>query len=198
LGGIDAFQEAQGKLATLEPAAVAMASGAFYDSGRNIFRLDYCGSSYEIERSTGLVAGVGIKDDIPYNDRTIILQYLVESSGLPPRGRWLSFLELPEGIHHYAPFQVDALFPLAEKFGRDPDGFLRAAAGLNGEQIKMGDVAAVIPALPKIPLAVVLWLADEEFPAKCNILFDDVSPTHLSTATLWALGVEVAKKLLSL
>lgn len=194
--GTNAFQEALKTFLTMEPAAMVMASGARYDSHRSVFILNYCGETYEIERSGGLVSRSGIEGEVPYNDRTLIMQYLVESSGLPPRGRWMSFLELPEGIHHYVPFQTDALFPLAEIFGKEPEEFLRAAAYLKGEQIKMGDVAVVIPALPKIPLAVMFWLGDDEFPAKCNILFDTVAATHLPTASLWVLGVEVAKKIM--
>lgn len=194
--GTNAFDEAMKKLRMMDPAAVAMASGAIYDPEGDVFILEYCGGKYRLDRSAGHVFRVESGSRVPYNDRTLIVQYLAESSGLPPRGRWLSFLELPEGIHHYAPFQTDALFPLAERFGSSPGNFLKAAAPLKGEQIQMGDVAVVIRALPKIPLAVVLWLGDEEFPARCNILFDAVSPTHLTTAALWVLGVEVARKML--
>lgn len=193
----NAFQESLKSFLTLDHAAAAMASGARLDREKNLLKLAYCGREYEINCSSGRISPAGSEEEVPYNDKTIIMQYLVESSGLPPRGRWLSFLELPEGIHHYAPFQTDALFPLAEKYGQSPEQFLKAAAVMKGQQIKMGDAAVIIPALPKIPLAVVLWLGDEEFPAKCNVLFDTVSPTHLTTATLWVLGVEVAAKLLA-
>lgn len=194
--GTNAFQEALKIFLTMEPTAVAMSSGAQYVQGRGVFKLSYCGENYEIDCPTGVVSKLGFEGNVPYNDRALIMQYLVQSSGLPPRGRWLSFLELPEGILHYSPFQTDALFPLAERFGRDPAGFLKAAAVLKGEQIKMGNVAAVFPVLPRIPLVVMLWLGDDEFPAKCNILYDAVSSTHLSTASLWVLGVEFAKKLM--
>jgi hypothetical protein len=197
MAGTDAFKEALKVFLSQDPAAVAMASGAHYDPERGVFSLDYCGGKYEIDHSSGLISGVASNGEVPYNDRTLIMQYLAGSSGLPPRGRWLSFLELPEGIHHYAPFQTDALNPLAEKFGRNAESFLGAAASLKGNPLKLGDVAAVIPALPKIPLAVMLWLGDDEFPAKCNILFDAVAPTHLSTASLWVLGVELAGKLIA-
>lgn len=183
---------------TMEPRSVAMASGAGLDEKRGVFFLEYCGEMYEVNLTAGIVTRCGSPEEVSYNDRTLILQYLAFSSGLPPRGRWLSFLELPEGILHHAPFQTNALFPLAMTFGESPGAFLAAAARLKGTPAAMGDVAAVIPALPKIPLAVVLWLGDDEFPAKANVLFDSVSPTHLSTAALWVLGVEVAIKLIGL
>ncbi|MHB1042878.1 MAG: DUF3786 domain-containing protein [Eubacteriales bacterium] len=194
--GTSAFKEAHKILLTLVPRSIAMASGAGFDEKRGLFFLEYCGEMHEISLVEGTVTRCGSPEEVSYNDRTLILQYLAFSSGLPPRGRWLSFLDLPEGILHYAPFQKDALSPLAVTFGADPGGFLAAAARLKGAPAAMGNVAAVIPALPKIPLAVILWLGDDEFPAKAVVLFDSVSPTHLSTAALWVLGVEVARKLI--
>lgn len=191
---VNACAEAARQLAALEPDGVIMRTGATYDAGQKTYRLRYFGSLYEIDRQ-GRVSRPGHTAEIPYNDRTLILQYLCFASGLPPRNRWLSFLELPEGAHHHGPFQVDALNPLAAAFASQPDEFLRAAKTLNGEPLSMGDAAARLMAFPRLPLAAVLWVQDEEFPARANILFDTVSPTHLSTASLWVLGVELATKL---
>ena len=57
--------------------------------------------------------------------------------------------------------------------------------------------ASQVLALPKLPLAAVLWDGDEEFPPSSQILFDDVATTHLTTATLWVLGCEFADRLIA-
>ena len=194
--GTTAFKEAHKKLLLMDPYMITMASGATFDRERGIFFLEYCGEPYQVLLQEGQVLKGGAGEEVSYNDCTLILQYLAYASGLPPRGRWLSFLELPEGILHYAPFQIDALNPLARTFGADPDDFFAATAQFKGTPMQMGDAAAVLPVLPKIPLAFVIWLGDDEFPAKANVLFDAVSPTHLSTAALWVLGIEAAKKVI--
>lgn len=194
--GNTAFAEAHKKLLQMDPLMVAMASGAAYRQEEGLFSLEYCGEPYTVHRREGTVRRDRSPDQVPYNDRTLIMQYLVYSSGLPPRGRWLSFLELPEGELHYAPFQVDALDPLARTFGNDIELFLTTAVHFKATPIRMGDAAVVLPAFPKIPLAFVLWAGDDEFPARANILFDAVSPTHLSTAALWVLGIEAARKMI--
>jgi len=191
---INAYAEAAQKLAALPPEDVAARSGAAYDREKGVFLLSYFGREYEVERNGGIFCAG--QNDVPYNDRVIIVQYLCQASGLP-RGRWLSFLELPDGSHHYAPLQIDATIPLAKRFGRNPDGFQRAARALGGIPLEIGDHGFKIPALPKLPLAVILWAGDEEFGAQTNILFDAVAPTHLSTAALWVLGVELARKMLA-
>lgn len=191
---IDAYHEAVKKFRELEPGDITLRSGAVYDEERKIFLLSYFGQEHEIDRE-GRVTFRG--QEVPYNDRTLILQYLCSASGLPPRGKWLSFLELPDGRHHYAPFQTDGTIPLARHFGQKPGEFSKAARNLGGRPIELGDAGYEIPALPKLPLAVILWEGDEEFPAQTNILFDSVAPTHLTTAALWVLGVELATKMLA-
>jgi len=192
---INAYSEAVKTFQKLSPDNVVLRSGALYDRHQELFKLVYFGSEYVIDLR-GFVSTPGEKKEIPYNDRTLILQYLCSASGLPPRGKWLSFLELPNGRHHYAPFQTDGTLPLARKFGQSPALFERAARKLGGSPINFGDIGFKIPALPKLPLAVILWKGNEEFPARTNILFDSVAPTHLSTAALWVLGIELANKML--
>lgn len=192
---VNAYQETVKKFIGIDPSVAAVRSGAGYAQG--LYTIDYFNNKYMVEESGRVMLADNPGEDIPFNDRTIILQYLCEASGLPPRGRWLSFLELPQGEHHYVPFQIDATSPLARTFGPVPDEFRRAALALGGRELDLGDVSFTIPALPKLPLAVVLWEGDEEFPARATILFDAVAPAHLTTAALWVLGIELARKMLS-
>ncbi|MFZ5647308.1 MAG: DUF3786 domain-containing protein [Bacillota bacterium] len=194
---VNAYQETVKKFVTLDPVDIAARSGAIFDEHNRTFEIAYFGRNYIVDLEGRVWRADASEKDVPFNDRTLIVQYLSEASGLPPRGAWMSFLELPEGIHHFAPFQTDATTPLAETFGSAPAQFGEAAVDLGGRPLSLGDHSFYIPALPKIPLAVVLWEGDDEFAAKSNILFDSVAPTHLTTAALWVLGVELAHKMIS-
>lgn len=193
---VNAYQEAVSRFSEIDPEEAAGRSGAKYDAAGKRFEITYFGSLYMVESDGRVWRADSPEEDVPFNDRTIIVQYLCEASGLPPRGTWLSFLQLPDGSHHYAPFQTDATGPLARTFGGTPEKFDDAAAAFGGQPLVIGDRSFIIPALPKMPLAVALWEEDEEFPAKSIILFDSVAPTHLTTATLWVLGVELAHKMI--
>ncbi|MGB9904070.1 MAG: DUF3786 domain-containing protein [Desulfotomaculales bacterium] len=190
----NAYTEAVKKLQTLSPEDVVLRSGAICRKKEGFFLIRYFAREYTVSLA-GRVTGPDGSEP-PFNDRALIVQYLCSASGLPPRGRWLSFLELPEGSHHYAPFQTDATIPLARRFGRDREGFSGAARFLGGTPLPLGDAGFSIPAFPRLPLAVILWEGDEEFEAKTNILFDAAAPASLSTAALWVLGVEMARKML--
>lgn len=193
---VNAYQVAVKRFRSIDPAEAAARSGAKYDSLGQRFEVVYFGSLYVVDREGGVRRADDPGAEVSFNDRTLMVQYLCEASGLPPRGSWLSFLELPEGSHHYMPFQNDATSPLAQAFSGRIREFAQAAESLGGSPINLGDNSFLIPALPKIPLAVVFWEAEEQFPAKSNILFDSVSPTHLTTAALWVLGVELAHKMI--
>lgn len=194
---LSAFAEAREQFLRLDRQEMAWRSGALYIAEEDCVQISYLGSVYTVSAG-GQVTLVGAPQQaVPYNDRTLILQYLVQSSGLPPRGRWLSFLELPDGPHHYEPLKVDAMQPLARAFAGRLEQLDNAARALGGQPISMGDRAYSFLALPRIPLAVVFWDGDDEFPARSNILYDAVAPTHLTTAALWVLGVELANKLIA-
>ncbi len=193
---VNAYQESLKKFAETDPEDAAARAGARYNKDGRRLEIIYFGSLYMVESGGRVWRASAPGEEVPFNDRTLILQYLCQSSGLPPSGAWISFRELPGGYHHYAPLQTDAIFPLARVFGSCPEGFEDAARSLGGRPIPMGDRAFIIPALPKIPLAVVIREGDDEFEASSNMLYDSASQTHLTMAALWVLGVELAHKMI--
>jgi len=179
-----------------DPEEMVMTSGACFDTDRKSVILNYFNNKHYISLGSGEVTTKN-KLQTSLNDATLILQYLKQCSGLPPRGNWISFLELPEGIHHYVPFLNDACNPISQKFGQQPGQLLNITKQFGGRQTNLGDLSIIVPAFPKLPLVLVLWEGDEEFPARATILFDSISPHHLTTAALWVLGCELTKKLIS-
>lgn len=179
---------------TADPAEMVLKSGAVFTPDREYILINYFGHEHRVSLRTGEVTGIS-GDPVTFNDATLILQYLKQCSGLPPRGQWLSFLELPEGILHHVPFLNDACKPLAETFGHRPGLFMQLAGELGGTPIDMGDAAVMVPALPKLPLAAALWEGDEEFAPRAVVLFDSIAQHQLTTAALWVLGCELTRKL---
>ena len=193
---ITAHQEALKAFFNKTPEEIVITSGARYDEVKRLYSVSYCGMQYSIEQDSGIITPLDGAEQLNNNDETLIMQYLTQSSGIPPRGKWINFLQLPGGELHLLPFKNDALFPLAKVFGTDAAAFFSASRKFGGESIEVGDYAVLIPAFPKIPLVVALWMADDEFPATANILFDETAPLHLSTASLWVLGIELAIKMM--
>ena len=97
---------------------------------------------------------------------------------------------------HDAPFRVEVARPLAQFFDQRAPHLVRAAGQLGGYAIRLtGDAGVVVPVFPRILLAVFLWVGDDEFPARANMLFDAAAPGYLSTASLYVLGSRLAAHL---
>jgi len=58
--------------------------------------------------------------------------------------------------------------PLEERFGRDLPGFLAAGRRLGGKPRPGGDGALALTVFPGLKVEVILWQADEEFPAQVS------------------------------
>ncbi|HHT63240.1 MAG: DUF3786 domain-containing protein [Bacillota bacterium] len=160
-----------------------------------LFKFNYLNIPICLNWQTGEI----LPNNLSTEEKIIIYQYLSESSGISRDcNRWISFLELPEGQHHYQPFIKEAIEPIAHKFGTNPALFLRAGEKLGGLRVQGGDASFKFQVFPKIALMVMLWEEDDEFPARSNILFDSRSGCHLATATLYMLGIEVSKRLLAI
>jgi len=92
---VNAYHETVKKFVAVDPVDVAARSGSYYNKDRGIFEIVYLGNAYMIERDGRVWRGDNPGEEVAFNDKTLILQYLCEASGIPPRGSWISFLELP-------------------------------------------------------------------------------------------------------
>ena len=69
----------------------------------------------------------------------------------------------------------------------EPDGIAAAIASLGGRPLTSAELATnadaawVIDALPRVPVALLWWDADDEFPARAELLFDRTATNHLPT-----------------
>lgn len=191
-----AYEAAVKVFAERNPLAMAAASGTDYDAATGLFTIRYYRWRYYVKfPQAEIIPAEAAAEPLGQSDEVIILRYLTQALGTPPTGRWLSFMELPGGPLHQAPFRLEAVQPLAEDFGRAPQLFLAAGKALGGSPAEMGDASLVLPVLPRLSLAIVLWVADEEFPANANLLFEAAAVDYLDTATLYVLGVNTSRRL---
>lgn len=132
-------------------------------------------------------------------EHILILKYLLEAKGMEaptPEDEYIAFRQLPCGSHHQNAFNAEVIKPLAETFGHDLPRFAQVAQGLGGIKSSGGDMAYTIYYFPKISLRIIIWEADEEFPAQSAFLFDKRSQFHMDTDGLNELANSLAAILL--
>jgi hypothetical protein len=114
--------------------------------------------------------------EIPIPQQVLYLHYLCgaySSNGGRATGDWISFQEIPDGRFYMDAFQRRAKNPMVTSFGETPDLLLKVAKQLYGAvPFDQGDISVVVRAMPLVPIALILWKGDEEFPPEGNILFD--------------------------
>ncbi len=110
---------------------------------------------------------------------------------------WMSFDMLLSGRPFAEAFRQRAVQPLADRYGKAPKALLKDAAYLGGNKIDMGDAAIVIPAFPRLRVAVAAWQGDEEVPGRTVILFDAGGARTLPAEDLAEVGISIAQALLS-
>ncbi|HEX9910134.1 MAG TPA: DUF3786 domain-containing protein, partial [Desulfatiglandales bacterium] len=128
--------------------------------------------------------------------QVLYLHYLYgawSSSGARATGEWISFQEIPDGRFYMDAFQRRAKNPMVMSFGERPELLLKVATEMYGAApFNQGDVSVVVRALPLVPVALILWKGDEEFPPEGNILFDRSIVGILSAEDIaWLSGMVV-------
>ena len=194
-----ALEKAVSDLQSLDPWLVALRSDAKYarltDASGQI-EVRFWAKDYIILYPEISVEEVETGQEPPIAVNILILHYLINADGTPLADSWVAFRELPGGRVYDAAFRRRANLRLAQAFGSDLDGFVAAAAALGGVRLTYGDASFLFPMFPRLRLAAVLYLADEEFPASANVLFDAAASHYLPTEDLAVLGGMLAGRLI--
>ncbi len=127
--------------------------------------------------------------------QALLAYHLRLTDGSPAEGRWVSFSELPDGAFYSRAFQGYTGDAIIRAFGRDLPLLGRAAEKLGGAREQEGALSYSYRPLPRIPILLVCWRGDEEFPPFAKLLFDASAPRHLPTDVCAVLGGTLARRL---
>jgi hypothetical protein len=178
------------RLASRASGDVCRSSGALWDSARRVYIVDCLADQLELDpeaRTVAWSAGSVLRHDKPPKRdlALLVLEYLANAVDVPPSGRWVSPKELPNGAFFFrGPHEVPAEM-IARRFGDSPSQFLEKSATLGGVSVPTGpdcpaDAASRFRVLPRIDVLILLWAADDEFPARASILFDSTIADRLA------------------
>ena len=132
------------------------------------------------------------KAEIPIQEQILILHYMLSPAPSLSTENWVSYREIPGASFYYSAFVKRAIDPLKNVFGQNVDGLLRAGEILGAQTIGTGDVGYEFRLLPNIPLRLILWAGDDEFPAEANIVFNENIKDILSPEDIaWLAGMLV-------
>jgi hypothetical protein len=180
-------------------AAAVGAEWSSHEDGREELRLSFLGTSYTVQiAETVDVLREGEKGEVPLPEKILICHYLLRASGEPVSGELITFRQVPDGQFYFDAFQRRSRDPLLATFGKDHDLFRKCAAVLGGQPVDNGDTGMVFQVLPGIPVHLILWRGDEEFPPEASILFDSSIQRRLSAEDIAVLSGMLVYRLMGL
>ena len=160
-------QEFWQELTQLAPEEVTRRTGAAL--GEGVFYLPFLNRVLKVDLARRSLAAEGESRDLSFRICLTALLYLcrVDPHTLGPL---VSPLELTGGATFFPERGPHAVpnRPLEERFGHDLPGFLKAGDCLGATPVSAGDAALAFQVFPGVTVEVILWLADEEFPAQVS------------------------------
>ncbi len=165
-------------LASREPGQVCARSGAVLAGAR--FRLGCLHETWLVDASARTVEKEAGEPADEWDRRMpfLILAYLASASEADLTGEMVPPRDLVPGQDFFQGHNAIETAGLEEAFGSDAGALLRASLRLGAQQAAQADACARLHVFPKLPVDVLLWIADEEFPAKVTILLDRGTPRH--------------------
>ena len=181
------------KLAGHDLDGLVQRSGAQrLDAGR--IGLRCLGRDYVVSHPDGIVLDAdGTPTEVSV--AILLLLYLLESTGRDLEDRWVSFEQLPGGAGYISSFRGRVVGPVLRAFGSHPEALAQAGAILDGEPLGMGDAAVRLPALPRVPIAYVLWRGDDEFAPSVSVVFDASIEGYLDAEVVTVLAELATRRL---
>jgi hypothetical protein len=176
-----------------EPLEALAARSGFEPGEAGALRIPFLDRVYRLSHPA-LAFSDALSDgrDVPLQEQVLILHYLLAEAGAAPAGDWVAYREIPGATFYFGAFVKRAVDPLKKVFGGNIEGFKAAASRLNGAPVAPGDAGFEFGVLPRVPVRLILYAGDEEFPAEAAILFDRSVGRLLSPEDIaWLAGMLV-------
>jgi hypothetical protein len=189
-------EKAWGLVCGLPRAEVCRATGAGFDEQAGAYRLRCYGRDFLVNPCDMLIScptpeGALFLGKLKDFFRLAVLWYLANAKEIPPTGRLLRPTDVKGGHRFTVGTHVLPLDAIAQRFGRDREGFLRLGRAYGAEEVPgTADATLRFYPLPRVPVTLVLWLAEEEFPARADLFFDSTCEFQLALSdVIWAVAM---------
>lgn len=180
------------------PDQVIKNTGCRYDAAARQYFVKIWGTEYIVDLAGREIkpsnTGPELYEEFLY---LFIIFYLIKVQKTNPEGDWISEKDLPGGEGFFRGPHLLPVKYITDKFGYDLNKFETACKSIGGREIAYADKAYAFEITPLIPVAVLYWKGDEDFPAEAKLLFDRTIE-QLPLDIIYALAVEVCYRFKSL
>lgn len=129
----------------------------------------------------------------PYLD-LFTVHYLLRAKEIEPAQVWISEKDIPGGPTFFrGPHEIPTNV-ITDRFGNDVDRFKKACEQLMGTPLELADAAFAFTITPRVPVAILYWAGDAEFPAESRLLYDRTLAEQFALDVMYALAVGICER----
>ncbi len=181
-------------LSTLKPEEVCRAADVSHDAASGTYLIRSFGMDFFVSPRDKSISSTSPGSDLllrtlGYFFRLSLLWYLASAKEIACSGRPVKLENVRGGDIFTKGSHVLPLDSVARKYGRDKGGFMEKGRSLGAEPAPFGDAALKLFPLPRVPVVLALWVEDEEFPARADLLFDSTCSIQIPVDILWSIAM---------
>lgn len=182
-------------LSGLAPKEVCAGAHATYDAPSGTYAIRAFGVDFAVSPAERTILSDDPRSALfleRYRDffRLALLWYMTSAKDIPASGRLIRPLDVKGGQRFFAGTHVLPLDRIQERYGRDKAGFILRGVKFGADIATFGDAAIRIYPLPRVPVTMILWLEDEEFPARATLFFDSTIDFQISLSDIvWSIAM---------
>jgi hypothetical protein len=184
------------ELSQQDPINVCQRALCKYDEKNALYKLSVWGDEYGILPNQFKINYMG-KNTQGLHDYfyLVIIHYLLKAQEIEILGEWISEKDIPGGTTFFrGPHEIPTNL-ISLRFNNNISEFKERCEQLQGTPLNMADAAYRFKITPRIPVAVLYWRGDDDFPAESKILYDRTITEHLASDVIYALAVGICKRL---
>ena len=181
-------------LKSLKPEDVCRRTGAGFYDNTGCYSLKSFGWEISLSPEDKKISGESPASDtllnkLGYFSRLSILSYLATAKDIPLTGQLVNPVNLKGGQLFFRGTHILPLDKLSEKYNNSTEDFINKGLEIDGEIQDHGDASIMLFPLPRVPVHLILWKGDYEFPPETSILFDSSCEIHLPIDIIWSVAM---------
>lgn len=174
-----------------DPASAVNRSGVSYDQTLQLLTVRSFGQDIFISRVRREVFSDSPEGNFLLQIRDYFfdlstLWYLIGNRDFPLTGELVKPASLPGGQIFVQGTHVLPLDAIARRYNNNKAVFLNDGRKFGGIETGLGDAGLKLMPFPRMPVYLILWFGDHDFPPKGQLLLDSSCPKYFSTDVIWA------------